>query len=177
MASGGQFDFRGLLRKTNTHIADDVYPHKIPVLVPPLPRCCWSCAGADASRVMRLQGLTQDGDDEDGLDEFEVFDIPAFYEEVHPAVAFGASPLTPAHGRAKGLLKLPRSHENRRTEKRLLVWASGMRSSQRPCHAYFLAFGMVHALAQVCERMLLMLCLTSCGADASCSVRPGRSRV
>ena len=31
MTNHGQFDFRGLLRKTNTHIADDVYPHQIPV--------------------------------------------------------------------------------------------------------------------------------------------------
>jgi hypothetical protein len=137
MASG-QFDFRGLLRKTNTHIADDVYPHKIPVLVPPLPRCCWSCAGADASRVARLQGLIQESDDEDELDEFEVFDIPA-YEEVHTDEAVGASPLTPAHGRVKGLLKLPRSHENRRTEKRPLAWAFGMRSSLQACRAYFRA--------------------------------------
>ena len=97
---------------------------------------CWSCAGADASRVARLQCLTQECDDEDELDEFEVFDIPA-YEEVHPEEAVGASPLTPVHGRVKGLLKLPRSHENRRTEKRPLIWASGVRSSLRACRAHF----------------------------------------
>jgi hypothetical protein len=47
--------------------------------------------------------------------------------------------LRPAHSRVKGLLKLPRSHENRRTEKRPLLWASGMRSSLRACRAYFRA--------------------------------------
>jgi hypothetical protein len=45
------------------------------------------------------QCLTQECDDEDELDEFEVFDIPA-YEEVHPEEAVSASPLTPVHGRA-----------------------------------------------------------------------------
>jgi hypothetical protein len=49
-----QFDFRGLLRKTNTHIADDVHPTKIPVLVPLLAAAGEAAAGA--VRALTLRG-------------------------------------------------------------------------------------------------------------------------
>jgi hypothetical protein len=61
---------------------------------------------ADGARGARLQGLTQDDDDEEEL--LEVFDIPA-YEEVHPEPPVGPVPCPAApRSRASLLVAYPR---------------------------------------------------------------------